>query len=110
MSGVNVGSQKEAIRVRRQQGGGVMFWAGIISNDLVGPWKDPEGVKMTSVAYVAFVKEHLEQQFESKPLSLKRKMIFMHDNAPLHAEKTTTRKRSVSKMVVSWYCLPFCRI
>ena len=66
-----------------------MFWAGAICNDLVGPWKVPEGVKMTSVAYVVFLKEHLEPWFKSKPLSLKRKMIFMHDNATVHAAKTT---------------------
>ena len=71
------------IRVRRQQvGGGIMFQALIIGNELVGPWKVPEGVKMTSVPYVTFLKEHLEPWFESKPLSLKRKIIFMHDNVP----------------------------
>ena len=39
------------IRVGRQQGGGgIMFWAGIIGNELSGPWKVPVGVKITSVA------------------------------------------------------------
>ena len=52
-----------------------MFWAGIIGNELVG--KVPEGVKMTSVAYVAFLKEHLEPWFKSKSLSLRRILIFM---------------------------------
>ena len=66
-----------------------MFWAVIIGNELVGPWKVPEGVKIKSVAYVTFLKEHLEPWFKSKPLSLKRKMICMHDNAPSHAARTT---------------------
>ena len=66
-----------------------MFSAGIIGNDLVGSWKVPEGVKMTSVAYVAFLKEHLEQWFKAKPLSLKRTMIYLHVNSPSHAAKTT---------------------
>ena len=35
-----------------------MFWAGIIGNELVGPWTVPDGEKITSVAYVAFLEEH----------------------------------------------------
>ena len=66
-----------------------MFYAGLIGNELVGPWKVPEGVKLTSVVYVAFLKEHLEPWFKFKPLSLQRKTIFMHDNGPSHAAKTT---------------------
>ena len=50
-----------------------MLLAGIIGNELVGPWKVPEGVKMTYVAYVVFLKEHHEPWFKSKHLSLKRK-------------------------------------
>ena len=43
------------LRVRRQQGGGVvMFWAGIIGNTLIGPVRVPEGVKLTSQAYISF--------------------------------------------------------
>ena len=76
------------IRIRRRQGGGgIMFWAGIIGNELVCPWKVPEGVKMTSVAYVryvTFLKEHHEPWFKSKPLSLKRKMIHVHANGQQH--------------------------
>ena len=44
---------------------------------------------MTSMAYFAFLKEHLEPWFKSKPLSLKIKMIFIDDNALSHAAKTT---------------------
>ena len=29
-------------------GGGVMFWPGIIGNDLVGPFRVSNGVKMTA--------------------------------------------------------------
>uniref|UniRef100_A0AAR2KR07 Uncharacterized protein n=1 Tax=Pygocentrus nattereri TaxID=42514 RepID=A0AAR2KR07_PYGNA len=32
----------------QQGGGGVMFWAGIMGRELVGPFRVPEGVKMTS--------------------------------------------------------------
>ena len=38
--------QKSQVRFRRQQGGGgVMFWAGIIQDQLIGPARVPEGVK-----------------------------------------------------------------
>ena len=57
-----------------------MFFAGIIGNELVGPWKVLEGVKMTSVAYVVFLNEHLEKWLKSKQMSLKGKTIFMHDS------------------------------
>ena len=36
-----------------------MIWAGIVGNKLVGKWKVPNGVKMTSAACVAFWKENL---------------------------------------------------
>ena len=73
---------KRPIRVRRHESSDTC-------NELVGRWKVHEGVKITSVAYVAFLKEHLERWFKSKPLSLKRKTIFMHGNAPSHAANTT---------------------
>ncbi len=42
-------------RMRRQQGGGgVMFWAGIMGRELVGPFRVPEGVKMTSAKVYSF--------------------------------------------------------
>lgn len=77
-------------RLRRQQGGGgVMFWAGIIGKELVGPFKIPDGVKITSDSYVQFLKENFLPWFKKKTRSFKGKMIFMHDNAPSHAAKNT---------------------
>ena len=47
-------------RIRRQQGGGdVMFWAAIIGNELVGPFRVADGVKMTAKLYIDFIQEHL---------------------------------------------------
>lgn len=37
---------------RQQEGGRVIFWAGIVGIELVGPFRVPEGVKMTSEKYV----------------------------------------------------------
>ena len=52
-------------RLRRQQGGGgVMFWAGILGKDLVGPFRVPEGVKMTSAKYVEFLTDHFLPRYK----------------------------------------------
>ena len=33
-----------------------MFWAGIAADELVGPWRIPDWVKMNSDAYITFLK------------------------------------------------------
>ena len=46
-------------RIRRQQGGGgVMIWAGIINDAIVGPLAVPDGVKMNAQSYVEFLKQN----------------------------------------------------
>lgn len=77
-------------RFRRQQGGGgIMIWAGIIGGIMVGPWKVPDGVKMTADNYIAFLREHFEPWFKKQRVAFKRTMIFMQDNAPSHSAKKT---------------------
>lgn len=51
---------------RQQEGGGVMFWAGIIGKELVGPFRVPEGVKMTSEKYVEFLTDHFLPWYKKK--------------------------------------------
>lgn len=78
-------------RIRRQQGGGgVMFWAGMIDNEIIGPFRFNHGTKITSDVYCNFLEEHLIKWHKSKSLTLRRKMIFMHDNAKSHSAKHTT--------------------
>ena len=67
-----------------------MIWGGIIGDELVGPFRVPEGVKLTSVTYCEFLKNVLEPWQDDLPLSQLKKIIFMHDNAPSHAAKATT--------------------
>ena len=43
-----------------------MIWAGIIGGIMVGPWRVPDGTKITADAYIAFLKEHLESWLKSK--------------------------------------------
>ena len=40
---------------RRQQGGGdVMFWGAIVDDEVIGPFRVPEGVKMNADNYISF--------------------------------------------------------
>ena len=78
-------------RLRRQQGGsGVMFWAGIMGRELVGPFRVPDGVEMTSAKYVEFLTDHFLPWYKKKNRAFRSKIIFMHDNAPSHAAKNTS--------------------
>ena len=43
-------------KIKQQQGGGgVMIWAGIINNQIVDPFRVPNGVKMCAKSYVDFL-------------------------------------------------------
>ncbi len=54
-------------RLRRHQGGGgVMFWAGIMGRELVGPFRVPGGVKMTSAKYIEFLTDHFLPWYKKK--------------------------------------------
>ena len=82
----------EQAPTRRQQGwGGVMIWVGIFGGELIGPVRIPQGVKLTSATYCGFLKNVLEAWLEEVPLSRLKKVVFMHDNAPCHAAKATTK-------------------
>ena len=67
-----------------------MIWDDIVRDELVGPFRVSESVKLTSVTYCEFLKNVLEPWQDDLPLSELKKIIFMHDNAPSHAAKGTT--------------------
>ena len=86
MSGWLLNSTKPQSRIRRQQGGGgVVIWAGIMNDAIVGPFAVPDGVNMNAKSYVEFLKKNFLPWYRKQQLALKRKMIFMHDNSPSHA-------------------------
>ena len=85
-----VEGQRAPLKYHHQQRGrGVMFWAAIIGDTLVGPFWVPEGVKLTSQAYTQFLDQNFFPWYTSQTRSFKQKCIFMHDNAPSHAAKFT---------------------
>ncbi|KAF0034420.1 hypothetical protein F2P81_012178 [Scophthalmus maximus] len=67
-----------------------MFWAGIMGRELVGPFRVPDSVEMTSAKYVEFLTDHFLPWYKKKNRAFRSKITFMHDNAPSHAAKTTS--------------------
>ena len=86
-----INGDQAPVRRRQQGGGGVMIWAGIIGDELIGPVRFPQGVKLTSATYCQFLKNVLEEWLEEVPLSQLKKVVFMHDNAPCHAAKASIK-------------------
>jgi hypothetical protein len=65
--------------MRRQQGGGrVMICGRIIGNAIIGPFRIPEGLKLSSATYCPFLKNSLEPWLDNLPLARLKKIIFMH--------------------------------
>lgn len=75
---------------RQQGGGGVMFWTGNMERELVGPFRVPEGVKMTLAKYIKFLTDHFLSWYKKMNRAFRSKIIFMHDNTPSQAAKNTS--------------------
>ena len=74
------------LRLRRQQGGGgVMFWTAILGSKLIGLFKVPDGLKMTTFTYNQFLEQNLIPEIHLLEPGLQDNFVFMHDNAPSHA-------------------------
>ena len=58
--GWEVDTKETPWKLRRQQGGvGVMIWAAIINDEIVGPLKVDDEVKITSYSYTTFLEKIL---------------------------------------------------
>ena len=76
------------IRVKRQLGGeGVMFWARILEDTLIGPYQIPENIKISSETYISILKKFVTPFLSKKN---DQNFVFMHDNAPVHTSKKTS--------------------
>ena len=53
-AGSSMGNAPPEILRRQQGGGGIMIWAGIVNDRIIGPFKVDDGVKMNSANYTAF--------------------------------------------------------
>ena len=89
MSGWPLHGTTPQSKIRREKrGGSVMIWVEIINNQIVGPFRVPDGVKMCAESYVDFLKKNFLPWYKMQPLAYK-KMIFMHDNACSYAARYT---------------------
>ena len=66
-----------------------MIRAGIIGDELVGPVRVPEGVKITSAVYCQLLESALLPWLEDVPLLKRYKLIYQHYNAPSHSANAT---------------------
>lgn len=68
-----------------------MVWAAIYHDQLIGPFKVPDGVKLNSKNYCDFLWENFfKKWYNRKSKAFKKSMVFMQDNAPSHASKYST--------------------
>ena len=66
-----------------------MFWAGIVKDRLIGPYKVDSSVKINSETYSKFLNDTFFKWYKRQSRQFKLTCIFMHDNAPAHASKYT---------------------
>ena len=66
-----------------------MFWARIVGDKLIGPFRVPDRVKLNSVPCIDFLTRHFLAWYKSQTRAFKSKCFFMHDNAPAHASRLT---------------------
>ncbi|KMQ82561.1 transposable element tc3 transposase, partial [Lasius niger] len=67
---------------RHQQQLSCTVWAGIIGDELIGPYFFEE--RLNGQNYVGFLREELGPFLENVPLIIRQNMWFMHDGAPAH--------------------------
>lgn len=61
---------------RRQQDGGIMMWAEIYSDKLIGPYKVDDEIKLTSQNCCEFLDKTFFKWYKSRSLSFKTKCVF----------------------------------
>ena len=82
--------QSAPVQLRRQQGGGgVMFWAAIVGDQMIGPFRVEDGVKLNSEGYCDLLNANFVPWWKKHPARQRKLLIFMHDNAPSHASHYT---------------------
>ena len=86
------------------------FGAGIIGNELVGPFRVPDGFKMNALTYRNFLQDNFIPWSHSKCPAFRKNIIFMQDNAPSHAAPSTveylTNVGFKSEKLITWSSSP----
>ena len=66
-----------------------MIWTGVVDSKLIGPFRIPEDVKITSATFVDFLKRMFVSWFQKRSAAKKKSLVFMQDKAPLHTAKAS---------------------
>ena len=86
-----------------------MFWAAIVGDQMIGPFRVEDGVKLNSEGYCDLLNANFVPWWKKHPARQRKLLIFMHDNAPSHASITqkpgwsatdSSRNRSWSGLLV----------
>ena len=80
--------QESHCRFRRQQGG-IMIWAGIVGDELIGHFRVPDRIKITSASYCQLLGSNLLPWLDDVPLKKRKTFVFQHNNAPALSTKAT---------------------
>lgn len=73
----------QPLQLRHQQGSkGIPFRAGIVGNELVGPWRIADDAKNNSPAYIEFLRLNLQLWLKKKILEFKQKVVFICNITP----------------------------
>lgn len=73
------------IQTKHQQRFMVNVWAGIIGNNLIGPFFLDD--RLNGARYLHFLQQYLNELLEDVPLHIRASMWFMHDGAPPHFDR-----------------------
>ena len=106
-SGWVLHDRPQQTRIKRQQGGGgVMFWAGIVGDTLIGPFEVADGVKLNAERYCQLLDANLIPWLHEQTIERRLKLIFQHDNAPSHRARYTANwladRGFKSKRIMTW--------
>ncbi|EZA62845.1 hypothetical protein X777_01160 [Ooceraea biroi] len=72
----------DIVQSKHQQQLSINMWAGIIGDNLIGPFVLP--ARLTGELYCNFLRENLNELLEEVPLNTIQWMWFMHDGTPAH--------------------------
>lgn len=75
--------------MRQQGGGGIMIWAGIVGDKVIGPVRVKDGVKMNAESYCEMLQNHLVPWLHTQSPSVRKNLIFQQDNARSHSARYT---------------------
>lgn len=66
-----------------------MIWAGIVGDNILGPFRIEKGLRLTAKSYCELLESNFIPWFENQPEEFRNDLMFQQDNAPCHSAKKT---------------------